>query len=640
MSKPSHSEKRYMPGLDGLRTLAVFAVIIYHLNVKWAPGGLLGVSIFFVLSGYLITDLLTAEWSRKGTIDLKGFWVRRIRRLLPAMVVMMAAVVTWVTLFSPTFMPSLKGDAISSLLYINNWYLIFHQVSYFDKFGPSSPLGHLWSLAVEEQFYLLWPLLLIIGLRLAPRRGKMFIMILGAMTISALAMLLLYQPGSDPSRVYYGTDTRAFSLLMGAALSIVWPSRKLSNQVTRLSRNTLDGIGAFCLIIILIMIGTTGEYDSFLYPWGFLLLSLVTAAAIAVIAHPASLTGRILGYKPMKWLGARSYGIYLWHYPVIVLTSPLGGEDGSHVFRSIIQIAASLILASLSYKFIEEPIRSGLISRLWKKLRTGKISWSQLPLKGWVTTSSVLILVIISCASITRPPVNASTSIDKQVWVQKPDSKANQEPAKNSETKPEVEPQNKPVTSPDNKSETHQDHESGKKPDSQSTSKSGSTAVKSPIPVTAIGDSVLLDAEPYLKQFVPNIVVDARIGRQMLEAPEVVAQLRSEGKLGDIVVIELGTNGSFNSKQLMKVLDTLQDAKKVVIVNTRVPRNWEGVVNSTLQKAADAYPNTILLDWHSASSGKSIFSPDGVHLKSDGAKMLASLIAGSVGYKNLSSIIK
>lgn len=710
--------KRYMPGLDGLRTLALFFVVLYHLNVDWAPGGLLGVSIFFVLSGYLITDLLTAEWSRSRSIDLKSFWIRRCRRLLPAMLVMMAAVVAWVTLFDRSLISVLRGDVFSSLFYINNWYSIFHQVSYFEKFGPQSPFGHMWSLAVEEQFYLLWPILLLIGMKKMKKRGPVFLLALALAVLSALAMLVLYNPDTDPSRVYYGTDTRAFSLLLGAALSIVWPSRNMSGKAGLKTRLMLDLTGIVGLASICAMVWKTNEYEPFLYPWGFLLLSVLTVMVIGSAAHPASFIGKLLGMKPLRWIGVRTYSIYLWHYPVILLSSGTGNEP--NVWHALLQSALSIALACLSYKYIEEPIRGGLIGRSWQKFRKGSANLSLVPLKGWVTLASVLLMVVVSCAGFAmRTPVSASKlhqeTAAAQVWAPSETTDTPAEPAAgpgaaDSEKKPDAQgtPANttatgddagsakpdrpskatseladdpadalaekpnpnssaagtKPQNSDGKRQQTGKDKSTeddsakdgtakdvsdkagepkdsssqpdkpdpAREPDGGKTQVSGKPRSGKGVPVTAIGDSILLDAGPYLQQRIPGAVIDGKIGRQMAEAPELVARLRNEGRLGDQVVIELGTNGPFSSKQLMSLLDSMQDVRKVVLVNARVPRSWESVVNASIEKAASAYPNTVLLDWHAASKGKSYFEPDGVHLKPQGGETLAELIAQAVGY--------
>lgn len=333
MPEPIRQSGRYMAGLDGLRALAVIAVIAYHLNERWAPGGLLGVGVFFVLSGYLITDILITQWKTLGKVELRTFWIRRARRLLPALLLMLIAAGAWILLFDRPRMASLQEEVLAGLTYVSNWWLIFRQVSYFESFGPPSPLGHLWSLSVEEQFYLLWPILLLLGLKFTPRRAQLAGLTLAGAAVSAAAMAWLYEPGTDPSRVYYGTDTRAFGLLIGAALAMVWPSRKLSSDIAPAARRTMDALGAAGLGTIGFMIWRTDEYDAFLYNGGLVMLSLSAAVVVAVLAHPASRLAGLLSVKPLKWIGVRSYGIYLWHYPVIVLTSPAVDDGQVHGLR-------------------------------------------------------------------------------------------------------------------------------------------------------------------------------------------------------------------------------------------------------------------------------------------------------------------
>ncbi|MEY9093598.1 acyltransferase family protein [Paenibacillus sp. RC84] len=362
MGKQKQLLKRYMPGLDGLRAISVLAVIAYHFNLKWAKGGLLGVEVFFVLSGYLITDQLLWELKTQRKISLLHFWIRRIRRLLPAMVSMLMVVALGLILIDPSRMQTLKGDFLSSVFYVNNWYLIFHQVSYFESFGPPSPIGHLWSLSIEEQFYVIWPLLLIFLVRLLRRQGKLAVFILLGAAVSAIAMALLYVPGTDPSRVYYGTDTRAFAILIGAALAVVWPSWRLTDRISSRARSLLDLLGAAAMLILFIMMNQTNEYDSSLYPVGFLFLSVVTAVIIAVLVHPASQLGAILAAKPLSWIGKRSYSLYIWHYPVIILSRPEANVGEPGFVDILLQLTLIFMLSALSYRFVEEPIRKG---RLW-----------------------------------------------------------------------------------------------------------------------------------------------------------------------------------------------------------------------------------------------------------------------------------
>jgi peptidoglycan/LPS O-acetylase OafA/YrhL len=360
-----------MPGLDGLRALAVLAVIAYHLGLEWAPGGLLGVGVFFTLSGYLITDILLAG-PLTGRGRLRDFWFARARRLLPALFVMLAVVVLWVVLLGPVQSPQFGKAVAAAALYVSNWQLIFQHVSYFARFGPPSPLNHLWSLGVEEQFYIFWPLLLVVGIRfvgerstnsgLRPRLAAVTLVLAAA---SAAEMALLYHPSLDPSRLYFGTDTRAFELLAGAALAMVWPSARLKANIPASARRLLDFIGVVGLVAVAVLVWRTDEYSPFLYRGGFVLLSLAVVMLLAALVHPACRLGRVLGVGPLRWIGVRSYGIYLWHVPILVLTTP-AAQHQTQLWRAGLQVAATLIVAGLSWRFVEQPIRRGALTRLWK----------------------------------------------------------------------------------------------------------------------------------------------------------------------------------------------------------------------------------------------------------------------------------
>jgi peptidoglycan/LPS O-acetylase OafA/YrhL len=370
MPKPVGSSQRYMPGLDGLRALAVLAVIAYHLNPAWAPGGLLGVGVFFTLSGYLIADLLLGQRAAVGSLRLGDFWLRRARRLLPALFLMLAVVVAWVTLLNRSLLPGLRGDVLAAVGYVSNWWNIVREASYFARFGPPPPLDHLWSLAVEEQFYLIWPWLLWLGLRYLPGRYTLACLTLAGAALSAAAMALIYQPGVDPTRVYEGTDTRAFGLLIGAALAMVWPSRELrADRINHRGRLLMDGVGVVGLVVIGLLIWRTSEYSPFLYNGGIVLLSVATVMVLIALVHPASWLGVAVGWTPLRWLGVRSYGIYLWHYPIIVLTAP-GPQQRASLSLEVLQVVATIAVAALSWQFFEEPIRRGAIGRIWAQGRS------------------------------------------------------------------------------------------------------------------------------------------------------------------------------------------------------------------------------------------------------------------------------
>ena len=369
MPKPVVPDRRYVPGLDGVRAIAVLLVIAYHLNVAHAGGGMLGVGVFFTLSGYLITDLLLDSWRRHGDLRLGRFWLHRARRLLPALFLMLAAVSLWVAFFDSSQLSGVRRQVWTAVLYVSNWSTIEQNGSYFARFAPPLPLDHLWSLAIEEQFYIVWPFLLLALIWFVRSRRKMALVTLVLACASALAMGLVYQRGYDPTRAYEGTDTRAFGLLIGCALAMIWPMRSVTANLGRSASKVLDGIGLAGLLGVFALAAGTSTLSPFLYPWGFLLLSFATAAVVAAVVSPASRLGAALGWGPLRWIGVRSYGIYLWHWPIVVLLLPR-----SNTFDpawAALAVALTFVISALSWRFVEEPIRRGALGRLWKGARAG-----------------------------------------------------------------------------------------------------------------------------------------------------------------------------------------------------------------------------------------------------------------------------
>jgi peptidoglycan/LPS O-acetylase OafA/YrhL len=407
MPEPVKRNQRYMPGLDGLRAIAVLSVIVFHLGFDWAPGGMLGVGVFFTLSGYLITDILLAQLNARGRIKLTAFWFARARRLLPALFVMLAIVVAWVTIFGPAQPLQFREGVISAIFYVNNWQQIFAEASYFARFEAEGPLDHLWSLSVEEQFYIIWPFLLLLGVKLVREhplpsgvRPRLALLTIAGAIASSILMATLYEPSFDPSRLYFGTDTRAGGLLFGAALAMVWPSRKLSRRIAPQARNTLDALGAFGLLVIAIMVWQVGELSPFLYRGGFVVLSLATVLALLPLTHPACRLGVILGAPPLRWVGVRSYGIYLWQTPVIVLTTPQGTQHQDDLVRSLLQVAAIFAISALSWRFIEEPIRHGAIGRFFARRRAVGWQWETFAPPMRVAIVGMGLVLVIAAAGM------------------------------------------------------------------------------------------------------------------------------------------------------------------------------------------------------------------------------------------------
>ena len=608
----SGKRSRYIPGLDGLRALAILAVIACHLHLKMVSGGFLGVTVFFVLSGYLITDLLSNEWLRTGRIDLKSYWIRRAKRLLPAVFTVIGTVLLWTEVSHPDKLMQVWGLAKSALLYVSNWWLIFHNVSYFEQFGMLNPLGHLWSLGVEEQFYLLWPFLVMGGLIWGCKRHYLGLLILAGALMSALLMYMLYQPGTDPSRVYYGTDTRAFSLLIGAAHAFAFPSRAVFRKLSAKAGNLLDIVGALGLSGILLMMWRCGEYQAFLYHGGMLLLSLLSAAVIAAVVMPGTLLGRILGLAPLRWLGKRSYGVYLWHYPIIVLTNPIVNTRGFQWSHAVLQVVACLVIAALSWKILEEPILRGKFSFYFSKILR--------PNGGYRYRAAAFSMILVLLTVLGVTVATADDEKAQLAFSQRETSSFGP-----------FYPQKAQVSAPSSgKNHSGSLKEPKKMPAKPQTAKSDQS-VKPAEGLTVIGDSVILDAVPYLKKRSPGIVVNGKIGRQMRQAPKVLKQLRIRNQVKQTVVIELGTNGPFSEKNLFTLLQSFNENQSIFLINTRVPRPWQGTVNNMLLKAANRFENVAMIDWYAKSKGKSgYFAKDGVHLTQTGAKNYAKMIVNAV----------
>ncbi|AEP87556.1 acyltransferase family protein [Bacillus spizizenii] len=622
---------RYIPGLDGLRAFAVLSVIAYHLNFNWANGGFIGVGIFFVLSGYLITSILLPAHGNDISLDFRDFWVRRIRRLLPAAYLMIFSAVIWVVLFDRELLHTVRGDAISSLLYISNWYFIFHKLSYFDSFGSPSPLKNLWSLAIEEQFYMIWPMFLVVGMYIFKSRARLAAVVSLLALCSAVMMSILYEPGADPSRVYYGTDTRSFELLIGCALALVWPMKRLSsNRLPSKLKHTLHAteLSAFCILVLCVYF--TDEYEPFLYRGGMLLISMVAAILIACVCHPSSFLGNLLSWRPLRWLGTRSYGIYLWHYPVIVLSTPVQ-EIGNPVFWHIVlKVIVTFILAELSYHFIEKPIRTQGFRFFFRRVFIHRIrEWKTTTVLSKMSIGFVILAVLIFAGGLSglageqKHPTKWTYSSQET----NADTSQASEDRKNAAVDKDKENDAEQKTT-----DSHQDQKENKN-NGQETSKNKDTQSQqekepadSDKEVLAIGDSVMLDIASHLRQSLSHVTIDGKVGRQMSQALELTREYKSFNQPNKAVIIELGTNGYFTDSQIEQLLQAFSKAH-IYLVNTRVPRQWESKVNESLKYQASAHKNVTLVDWHTeALQHPEYFTPDGVHLVPQGAKALTGLI--------------
>ncbi|HEX7276467.1 MAG TPA: acyltransferase family protein [Acidimicrobiales bacterium] len=622
---------RYVPAIDGLRALAVSAVFAYHAGIGWARGGFLGVDVFFVISGYLITALLLTDHRRTGRIRLLRFWRRRARRLLPALFLLLVGVSIAVPLLATDQGYRLRADVLAALGYVSNWRLIFEHQSYFQSLGRPPLLQHLWSLAVEEQFYLLWPLVLALLLRWREPR-RLVGPILGLAAASAALMAVLHDPTADPSRVYFGTDTRVAGILVGAALACVpirWKSA--DRQLSRAGRVAVEVAGGAVLWGLWLCLSRVDQFDPLLYRGGFLGAAVLAAAAIVLATHPRSWVASGLGSRPLVWLGKRSYAVYLWFWPVFMLTRPHSDVPLTGIPLLALRMALTLALACASYTWVEKPIRDGALGRVWADLRAG-VSRRSRPSRTatrWALGSAFALVAVstavfvghpvpappfaVPAASASTPaPASASASAVPAVPVATVDTAVPSVPS--SAVEAVVEPAPAPVPVPD--------------PAPPPEPPPPPPPPPGPPPgtrVTAIGESVMIVAQPAMEA--EGIYVDAVIGRQFAESLAVAHSLRDSGGLGEIVVVHLGNNGPVTEGQFDELMDTLSVARRVVVVNLRVPRPWEEHNNNLFASAVPRFPNAVLVDWHAVGdSHPDAFVDDGVHMTHDGVGLYVDLL--------------
>ncbi len=564
----------YRPGLDGLRALAVAAVFLYHSQRRWMPGGFLGVDLFFVLSGYLITSLLLVEWEARNRIDLRHFWLRRARRLFPALVVVVLAALILSAIFARSDLARTRGDAFSSLFYYTNWHLILANHSYFVRMGSPSLLQHLWSLAVEEQFYLIWPLLLVPGLVLVGRKRLPFLVIAGIAGSAAL-MWLLYDPHGDPSRVYYGTDTRAFLLLMGILLALVWPAI----ERMRHSLPLLELLGVAALVGSVLLFRQMQDFDPRLYRGGDLAAAFCFTVLIAAVAHPRTGLGRALGVAPLRWIGERSYGIYLWHWPIILLVAWAGPS------AVVAQAAIVLAAAALSYRYVEQPIRTGSLQRRLaqrpRRLRLELVGAGVLGLAAAFAILFVIPKALNPVSGYVNPqPVKAAV----------------------------------------------QPLHSGPRPVADKQRK------QSPLPpgrILALGDSVMLGCSRQLKgALLHRVRIDATVGRQIDDAIKDLDRLRSRHRLPKTVVIQVGNNGPLWYSDLVDLRHALRGIPDVVVVNVRNSTSWQDESNHALVNWLHDWRAAHLADWYGSSTNEML--SDGTHPWPYGCTIYARVIAGAL----------
>lgn len=580
---------RYMPGLDGLRAIAVLGIIIYHLNKQWLTGGFLGVDTFFVISGYLITSLLLKEYDDTGIIKLKSFWIRRLKRLLPAVIVLLMVVGTATLLLKSDNIIRVKHDIIAAIFYVSNWWYIAKDVNYFEQFS-FMPLKHLWSLAIEEQFYIFFPVILVTLLLTIKKRYKIGFIFWGVSIISLGLMMFIYSINGDHSRVYFGTDTRLQTLLLGVILAFLWPPFKLKNDPPKVVKYFIDSIGSLSFIVLILLFFIINDETNWIYDGGFYLISILTLFIIASVVHPSTWIAKIFSNPVLVFIGKRSYSLYLWHFAVISFVHSYYVDGQIPVYVYFIDISLTIIFAELSYRFIETPFRKEGIKAL---------NWRPSYIPQFIRMAIVVTLLIPFMLIL----VGAFNKYGKDIIGEKANS-----------FDTTIEDNYLMRIAPiDN---IHIDGLVSEK-------KKESSDVYNNIKPLLIGDSVMVDIGESFKSSVPKSRIDGKVGRQLYQTlPLVKANYSQYKKSSDQVVLELGTNGDFTVKQLDDLLNQFGKAK-IYLVNTRVPRIYEANVNRLLADAAKRKSNVTLIDWNKRSQGHSeYFAPDGVHLEYKGVLAL------------------
>jgi peptidoglycan/LPS O-acetylase OafA/YrhL len=609
-TKPSWQARSlgYQPALDGLRAVAVGLVIAYHLGYSGVAGGYIGVEVFFVLSGWLVCALLMNEHQRTGGIRLTSFWLRRARRLLPAMVMVTVGTVVVASVVQPERLAELRTQGVAALAYHLNWRLVLDERSYFEAAGGPSALEHLWSLSIEEQFYLVFPLLC--GFVLTRRSRKHAVgLVLGAALAATVVRLVLFEPGVDPSRIYFGTDTRAAGLLLGVALGVFWTPNRLRPHSSPRFTTVLDAFALAGAAVLAWYTFSLDEHDAGAFQGGFTIAQLATLVLIAVAVYPAPTRAvRLLSARPLRWVGQRSYGIYLIHWPVIVFLSAAPGEQPERPLNVAVQLALIVGLAALSYRVVEQPIRHRGVGDAARDagarlaaLVEGRPLAATAMAAGGVVAFGVTIGVTRDVVTASPPDRSQpeSVMITADTTVPAATTPTSAPPALSGATSP---------------------------------SASAPAASATYAPTTAIGDSVLVGAaQAMAARMGPALAVDASIGRQMIDADELVADLAARGQLGQVVLLHLGNNGPFTAEQIDAVFAAIGPDRTVLLVNVLVPRRWEGEVNAQLAGAAARHANAVLIDWRSlVTSEPGLTREDGYHLTANGAERYADLVVGQV----------
>lgn len=632
------TKNRFITGYAGLRTLAVVGVILYHLDPNRFVGGYLGVPIFLVLTGYLVTDHMFHSYETKGRYDNKTFYLRRLKRLYPQLIVLLWLCSSYILLFQRNLLAKLNQIVATNLLNVYNWWQIFNGQSYFERFAANeSPFTHLWTMSIEGQFYIIWPLVIFLLVKYVKKDSTKFWILTALTLVSALEMAILFKPGVDTSRIYYGSDTRFFSLGLGAMLAVIWPSWRLKEDIDAKDSRLLDLIGAIALIgmLWLAMSPISNPVKSFAYRGGIFLFTLLTTIFVAIIAHPGSHWNKWLTNRAFSWVGSRSYGIYLYQFPVMIFFEDKVKNIADHVvLYRVIEVILILILAELAYRFVEKPL--GKIT--WPKTKDyfAKVFNTQKTHLFQKATAVIATIVFIvgSAAIIKSNGVKAADPNNSPLARQIKANRGQQMRDNKKLIKEAKEDKNKKQSKEDILAKAQvnaQKHPINKDFEKYDISQVDLQLAQQ-IKVTAIGDSVMAGSSQNLKQLMPKAIIDAAVSRQLEPTLSLFRQYKEQGVLNQNILVGLGTNGPFSNNDVDQLMSIIGKKRKVFWINTYVPsKDWQGSVNNAIKAAAQKYPNITVIDWYDlASKHPDWFYGDGTHPNPTGSKYYSAFITKNI----------
>ncbi len=570
---------RHISSIDGLRAIAVAAVVLYHLGISWIPGGFLGVDLFFVISGYVITRLILDSINQSSALDLRAFYAARLRRIYPGFIFMVICTIIFIGVWAPEAIKRFLTDLPYALTGSINWYLVARNQDYFETIGRPPLLQHTWSLAVELQFYLIWPIILLTVLKYFGKKNvariALAIAIISGITLFIVSLSLDQANAKQISHIYFGTDTHSLGLFLGSALAVSWIPQNLSAAITKRAQDVIDGIGVVGLLGLISVFLFIDQSNANLYRIAFPLAGIFGCLVIISLVHPASRFAPIISTAPFRWVGQRSYGIYIWHWVIFQVTRPSVDLSGQTWALYLARVLLVLALADISLRWVEIPFRQGAVQNWFRgmKYRSAKVKLRQQLL---LLTSIITVLAITSIISVQA--INQADQISNQVL---------------EEILP-IEPNQQDL---------------------------GSTTG-----LWVTGDSVILGIRSKLESKEHISLINARVGRQ---APELLATMRVDQTSvpSSPVIFNLGNNNALSEQTVIDIFETIKNQPQIIVVNTAVPRAWKDANNEIISKVSARYPNVKLVDWDRISKGRpELFAPDGVHLSPTGSDVYVDLV--------------